>query len=57
MEFDDFCYPRKADETRNPMKQKSSDLDLRSKRYPYLKMNKNPSLKLGKKMNLTISTL
>ena len=34
-------YPVKADETRNPMKQKSSDLDLRSERNPCLKINKN----------------
>ena len=42
-------YPWKAHETRNPMKPKSSDSDLRSERYPCLKMNKNPSLKLGER--------
>ena len=56
MEFYEFAI-RKVDETRNPMKQKSSDLDLRSKRYPCLKIDKNPSLKLGQNMNLTTSTL
>ena len=35
-------YSQKADETRNPMKAKSSDLDLGSGRNPYLKISKNP---------------
>ena len=33
-------YPQKADETRNPMKPKSNDLDLRSWRNQYLKIRK-----------------
>ena len=34
-------YPRKADESRNPIKLESNDLDLRSKRYSYFKISKN----------------
>ena len=34
--FDD--YPRKADEKRNPMKEKSSDLEIKSERYPIFKI-------------------
>ena len=30
-----------------------NDSDLRSERYPYFKINKNSSLKLGEKFNLT----
>ena len=55
-EFDEFAT-RKADETRNRMKLESSDSKLESKRYPCLKINENPSLKLGKNMNLTTSTI
>ena len=50
-------YPGKADETKNLMKLKSSDSDLRLEGYPCFKFNKKSSLKLGKKMNLTTSTL
>ena len=56
MEFDDFA-PQKADETRNPMKPESSDSDLGLERYPSFKINKNPSPKLGEKLNLTTSKL
>ena len=56
IKFNEFAI-QKADETRNPMKQKLSDLDLRSERYPCLKIDKNPSLKLGENMNLTTSKI
>ena len=36
-----FCYPQKADETRNPIKSKSNDLDLRSGKNPGFKISKN----------------
>ena len=36
-----FFYPQNADETRNLMKQKSSDLDLRSERNPCFKIKEN----------------
>ena len=35
-----YRYPRKADETRNPMNSKSNDLDLRLGRNPFFKINK-----------------
>ena len=34
-----ICYPQKADENRNPKKQKSSDLELQSERYPIFKIS------------------
>ena len=37
----------KADETRNPMKLGSTDLKLKSERYPYFKINKNFDSNLG----------
>ena len=37
-EFDEL-HPRKADENKNPMKQKSSDFELESKRYPIFKVS------------------
>ena len=42
---------QKADETRNPMKLKSNDLDLRSKRNLCFKISKNPHPNLGETMN------
>ena len=49
-EFDEFD-PRKANEKRNPMKPKSSDLELLSERYPIFKINVFSDLKLGKMKN------
>ena len=43
-----FFYPRKADETRNPMKLKSKDLGLRSGRNPCFKIRKKFQPNLGK---------
>ena len=37
-----FCYSQKADETRNPMKPKSNDLDLRSGENTCFKIRQNP---------------
>ena len=36
-----FFYAQKADETRNPIKLKSNDLDLRLGRNPCFKIRKN----------------
>ena len=41
MKFYDFCYPWKADETRNPMKLESDNSNLKSGRNPYFKISKN----------------
>ena len=49
-----FCYPRKADETRNPMKSKSNNLDLRSGRNLCLKISKNLNPILAKIKNNSI---
>ena len=47
-------YLQKADETRNPMKLESSDLDLRSGRNPCFKISKNPNQIWAKMKNKTI---
>ena len=52
-----YELPQKADETRNPMKPKSNDLDLRSGRNPYLKISKNLYSNLGEKMKIPISNI
>ena len=36
-----FYYPREADETRNPIKSKSNNLDLRLERNHCFKISKN----------------
>ena len=43
MKFHNFSIHGKPDETRNLMKLKSSDSDLRSGRNPYFKISKNPN--------------
>ena len=52
-----YFLSTKADETRNLMKLESSDSDVRSERYPCLKIDENPSQKLCENVNLTTSTL
>ena len=47
-------YPLKVDETRNSMKPKSNDLELRSGRNPCFKISKNLHPNLGKTMNNSI---
>ena len=44
-----IIYSRKSDKTRNPMKPKLIDLDLRSGRYRCFKISKNPHSNLGKR--------
>ena len=50
-------YPQKSDETTNPMKPKSNDLDLRSGRNSCFKISKNPHSNLGEKMKIIISKM
>ena len=50
-------YPRKYDETKNPMKIKSNDLDLSSWRNPCLKTDNNLRSNLGEKMKIPISKM
>ena len=38
-EFDEFAYPLKAEEKRNPLKPESSDLELQSERYHIFKIS------------------
>ena len=38
-----FCYPQRDNETTNPMKLESNDLNLRSRINPSFKINKNPN--------------
>ena len=49
-----ITYPWKADETKNPMKPKSNDLELKLGRDPCFKMRKNPNPNLGETMNNSI---
>ena len=42
-------YTLKADETRNPMKPKSKDLEIRSGRNPCFKIGKKSTPKFGRK--------
>ena len=46
-----FCYPQKADKTRNRMKPKSNDLDLRLVINPCFKISKNLHSIWAKMMN------
>ena len=50
-------YPRKADETRNLMKPKLNDLDLKSRRNPCFKIRQNPHPNLVETMEILISKL
>ena len=50
-------YPRKANETRNPLKSTSNDLDLRSGRNPCLNISKNSHSNLDEKMKILIYKL
>ena len=50
-------YPQKVDETRNPMKLKSNNLDLRSGRNLYFKISKNSNPNLGEMKNNSISRM
>ena len=50
-------YALKADETKNPMKSKSKDLNLRSWRNPYFKISKTPHPNLGETIEISISNL
>ena len=52
--FDMLRNLQKTDETRNPMKPKSIDLDLRSWRNPCFKISENPHSNLGEKMKIII---
>ena len=54
MKFYEFSIQRRADETRNSVKQESSDSKLRSKRNPYFKISKNPNQIWAKMKNKTI---
>ena len=44
-------HPRKADEKKNPIKLKSSDLELESERYPIFKISHFSGKILGKIKN------
>ena len=50
-------YPQRSDETRNPMKPKSNDLDLRSRRNPYFKISKNMHPNLSETKDNLISKM
>ena len=50
-------YPWKADETRNSMKSKSNDLDLKLGRNPCFKIKENVHFNLGEKMKILIYKL
>ena len=52
-----ISYPQKSDETKNLMKPKSNDLDLRSGRNPCFKINKIPHPNLGETKNNSISKM
>ena len=50
-------YSQKDDETRNSMKPKSNDLDVRSGRNSCLKISKNLRSNLSEKMKIFISKM
>ena len=52
-----FCYPRKVDETMNPMKPKSNGLELRLERNYCFKISKNPHSIWAKMKNNSIDRM